>query len=147
MPDAMPGQLATFVLLVRLILRIRFDILEPRYLEAKYHAPSREECVAMVETVLEEYDEVQEESKKIGIPGVSAFQMLFDKSLSDKVETATSEYLVRSRALKAYPKQLEERGADVDHTALLAELLQSLRENNAHWLAIVAAQFVLLDWR
>jgi hypothetical protein len=147
MPDAMPGQLATFVLLVRLILRIRFDILEPRFLEAKYRAPSRDECVAMSQTVIEEYDEVQVESKKIGIPGVSAFEMLFDKSLSDKVETATSEYLVRIRALQAYPKQLDARGADADHAGMLAELLQSLRENNAHWLAIVAAQFTLLDWR
>jgi hypothetical protein len=147
MPEAMPGQVASFVLLVRLVLRIRFEILEPRYQAAKFQWPDRKGCIELSKAVLDEYVELRTESRKIGIYGTSALAALFDKSLLDRVDTATGEYIKRIKALRAYLEKLEAGEAEPDPAATLAELLQGLRENNAHWLALLAEQFVRLEWR
>ncbi|RZF27130.1 TIR domain-containing protein [Paraburkholderia sp. UYCP14C] len=147
MPTAMPGQLASFVQLVRLMLRVRYDILDPKYQETRFQSPSQEMCLSLCDAALTEYKTVREESRKIGISGVSAFQMLFDKSLWDKLDAAADEYATHTKALKAYPEKLKTAEADFDHAAALAHVLQGLRENNAHWLAAAAAQFALFEWR
>jgi hypothetical protein len=146
MPESMPGQTASFILLVRLVLRIRFDILEPRYQEAKFHWPTKEACIKLSEEVLDQYIEVRGESRKIGIHGMAALAGLFDKSLLNKLNTATAEYVDRIKALKDFYEKLKAGEAELNPAAALAELLQGLRENNAHWLALLAEQFVLLEW-
>lgn len=142
MPAAMPGQVAAFVRIVRLMLRVRYDILEPRYQEAKFDAPDRERRIAICNEVLAEYKAVNEESVKVGMKGLEAFYMIFDLSLREKLDEASTAHIEAIRALKQYLKKMEAGDApDTDDDMELCALLKSLRTNNAHWLEIAGEQF------
>ncbi|HTJ93985.1 MAG TPA: hypothetical protein VL424_12870 [Pararobbsia sp.] len=141
MPAAMPGQVAAFVRVVRLILRVRYDILEPAYQEVKYHAPTSERRLAICNEVLTKYRAVSDESARAGLQGVEAFYMIFDPSLKSRLDDASVEYVTAIKALKAYALMPEPAVAGDDDSDELCTLLKGLRQNNAHWLEIAAKQF------
>ncbi|MFM0198308.1 hypothetical protein PQR53_00340 [Paraburkholderia fungorum] len=142
MPPAMPGQVATFIRVVRLMLRIRYDILEPRYQEVKFETPVRERRLAICNEVLSEYKAVNKESVRAGMQGVEAFYMLFDPSLREKLDEAIAEYIGAIRELKRYAQKLETaEPPPADDDVELCTIFKSLRSNNAHWLQIAGSQF------
>lgn len=142
MPDTMPSQIAAFVRLVRLMLRVRYDILEPRYQEAIFRSPSSERRLEICHGVLAEYDAVRAESEKAGLRGVEAFYMIFDAALRPKLDAASIEYVEGLKALKRYAASLKTKPpTEVDDDDELGAILQRLRENNAHWLEVAAKQF------
>jgi hypothetical protein len=141
MPPAMPRQVAEFVRIVRLMLRVRYDILEPRYQEAKFQMPMRERRLAICHEVLGEYKAVSEESVRAGLQGTEAFYMVFDPSLREKLDEASAEYIDAIRELKRYALKLEATQALPDDDVELCVVLKKLRSNNAHWLQIAGDQF------
>jgi hypothetical protein len=145
MPDAMPDQVATLIRLVRLMLRVRYDILEPRYQEARFSAPSSERCAELANAVLADYAGVRLESARIGAKGMEAFYMVFDASLKPLLDDAGDEYVTAIKALKEYARSLRApHAAEHDEAGGLAASLKKLLENNAHWLEIAGKQFGVL---
>ena len=132
-PSGMPDTVKYLLHLVRMIFRARWDILEPRYQEARFKRPTPERCAELVRLVLDDYDEMQRESEAQGRSGLDRFYASFHRDLRDELSDATDAWLKATGELRAatdlHPEQL---------TALLKTLLQ----NNGHWLNLVSRQFV-----
>lgn len=144
MPARMLGQLASFVQLVRLVLGGRYDILDPKY-SVRNSLCRRKKRVSRCATRRSPRAVLcVRNPRNIGILGVSALQMLFEKSRWGKLDAVADEYVARTKALKAYSEMLKTAEADFDHDAVLA-YLHGLRKNNAQWLAAAAAQFSLFE--
>ncbi len=142
MPDTMPGQVAAFVRLVRLLLRARYDIVEPRYQEARFRSPPRERRIEICKVVLAEYEAVRDDCSRAGLNGPEAFYMTFDHSLWPKLDALNEEYMDSIKGLKIYAESLKDnKSAELDEEGELTGRLQKLRENNAHWLEVTAKQF------
>jgi hypothetical protein len=150
MPDAMPEQLVSFAALMRLMLRVRYDILEPTYQDLRYRTASLEDARAMGQCILAAYETIRQDSRKARLRGGDALYLLFDSSLKPKIDTAIEGYVVAIKALAALVSKLnKESDGERDWSTELLDALGALRENNARWLDIAAAQFTIFvqAWR
>ncbi|CAH2792546.1 MAG: unnamed protein product [uncultured Paraburkholderia sp.] len=93
MPDAMPGQLATFLQLVRVLMHVRFDLLEPVCQEIRYGMPSVGRRIEICELVLAGYLCAREDTRKAGISSSATFDALFDKAIRPQLDAAGKEYI------------------------------------------------------
>ncbi len=133
LPEVMPDSFAGLVRLVRLMFRARWDILEPRYQEARYRAPTPERCAELARLVLADYDRMRHDSENQGIRGLDQFYGLFARELRAEVEACGDEW---SRAIAALA------AAAPENAQALSSQLKDLRDNNAKWLQLAAKQFV-----
>lgn len=132
-PQAMPDSFAGLVRLVRLMFRSRWEILEPRYQEARYHAPTPERCTELARLVLADYDKVRHDSESRGVRGFDQFFGLFARDLRPDVEACADEFSRLSAALAATAPESAQA---------LSNQLRDLRDNNAKWLQLAAKQFL-----
>jgi hypothetical protein len=135
MPKGMPDTFAFLVRLVRVTFRARWDILEPRYQEARYRAPTPERCVELARSVIADYDRIQHDAETQGISGLDKFYGVFSPDARNEVEACGDEWLRLMTALGASPPE---------NSTVLTGRLKDLRDNNAKWLQLAARQFVVL---
>ena len=132
-PRGMPDHVKFLLHLVRMMFRARWEILEPRYQEARFKRPSPERCAAMVRETLDAYDAMQRESEAQGNSGLDRFYGTFHKDLRDEVSQASDGWLQATAELRAAGELTPEQ---------LTSLLKALLRNNGHWLNIASRQFV-----
>jgi hypothetical protein len=134
LPEVMPDSFAGLVRLVRLMFRARWDVLEPRYQEARYRAPTPERCAELARLVLADYTKMQRDSENQGIRGLDQFYALFAHDLRPDVEACGDEWSRLAAALAATAPESAQA---------LSNHLRDLRDNNAKWLQLAAKQFVV----
>jgi hypothetical protein len=134
LPKGMPDAFAMLVRLVRMMFRARWDILEPRYQELKYHSPTPERCAEIARCVLSDYGRMQQDSQTQGITGIDKFYGLFSRELRPEVEACGDEWVQLTDALRAAPPE---------NSSALAGRLKALRDNNAKWLKLAARQLAV----
>jgi TIR domain len=134
LPAAMPDSFAMLVRLVRMMFRARWDILEPRYQEVKFHSPTPERCSDLARSVIADYGGMQQDAQTQGISGLDKFYGVFSRDLRPEVEACGDEWAQLMDALRAAP---------TESSSALAPRLKALRDNNAKWLQLAAKQFVL----
>jgi TIR domain len=132
LPKGMPGALKSLVHILRLMFRARWDILEPRGVEAAYKNPSKERCAEIVRLVLSDYDELNCDLASLNLSGPAAFHDVFDEECWPEIDALSREWLARIGDLTAKPP---------DNAEELSSLLTALRRNNAKWMNIGATQF------
>jgi hypothetical protein len=113
--------------------RARWDILEPRYQEAKYRSPTPARCAEITRSLLEDYDRLQQDALDSGVQGVDKFYGVFSRDLRPDVAACGDEWAKLLDAMRAAAPQSAQ--------ALVGQL-ESLRANNAKWLGLAARQFV-----
>jgi TIR domain len=134
LPKGMPDAFASLVRLVRMMFRARWDILEPRYQEARYRAPTAERCAELARLVIADYDKMQRDSESQGIQGLDKFYAVFSHDLRADVEACGDEWT----------RLISTLGASApENSMVLGSHLKDLRDNNAKWLQLAARQFVL----
>ena len=131
LPASMPDAFALLVRFVRMMFRARWEILEPRYQEAKYRAPTLERCAEIARSVTADYERMQRDAQNQGIDGIDKFYAAFSHEPKADIEACVEEWMRLMNALKA------ESSAD------LSSRLKDLLDNNAKWLDIAAKQFSL----
>ena len=134
LPKNMPDALAMLVRLLRMMFRSRWEILEPRYQEAKYHHPLPERCAEIEREINAAYDQMREDTANQGITGIGQFYSYFADELQNDVRACGEEWNGLLTKLSAEPLQNSE-----DLSARLRELLM----NNAKWLDLGAKQFAI----
>jgi len=132
-PAAMPENFAALVRLIRMMLRARWDFLEPNLMQAKFTATSDEQCAAIVASILSSYEQMELDARQQGFLGPAQFMSVFDRSLRPKVEEVGSEYVAAMQALK---------DADDPTCKQVVAAITRLLINNADWLHVAAEQFV-----
>jgi hypothetical protein len=130
LPIGMPSTLKSLILLLRLIFRARWDILEPRRGEAIYKNPSKERCAEIVHLVLSDYDELNRDLPK-DLSGDDAFHAIFDPEVWGEIDACSKEWLALTGELRA---------KSPDNSEELSGILTALRSNNAKWMNIGATQ-------
>ena len=133
-PVNMPAQLNILLQVVRMIFKARWEILEPRFKEAKYGAPSIERCCEIGRSVIADYDEMQHKAEKEGMGGLDRFYANFHRELRPEVDACTEEWLQLTKLMRAKP---------ADNPEELGGQLRDLLGNNARWLSVVGKQFTL----
>jgi hypothetical protein len=128
----MPPALKSLVQLLRLVFRARWDILEPRRAETLYKQPSRERCLEIANLVLGDYEDLNNVLAAQHMNGDDAFYAMFDRDLKERIDQAAGEWLRIISALRKDPP---------DNAEELSRTLSELRNNNARWMCIGAAQF------
>ena len=93
LPASMPGTFKALLQMVRMIFRARWEILEPRYQEAKYRAPSAERCAEIARSVIADYDQMQREAEKEGMSGLDSFYATFHRELKPELEACGEEWV------------------------------------------------------
>jgi len=131
-PQAMPEKFASLVRLVRMMLRARWDFLEPKLMEAKFTAASNEQCSSIVKTILSGYEQMSRDARQEGFIGPSQFMSVFDRPVRAKIEAVGKEYMAAIQALK---------NADNKGCEEVAAAIERLLRNNASWLQLAAEQF------
>ena len=134
LPKNMPDTFAMLVRLIRMMFRARWEILEPRYQEAKYRLPTPERCAELVRLTVADYDRMSQDAENQGVTGLDKFYAIFSSDLRPKIEALGDEWSGLMKKLAAQPLQNSD-----DLSARLKDLLQ----NNAKWLEISASQFSL----
>ncbi|HTR14795.1 MAG TPA: TIR domain-containing protein [Roseiarcus sp.] len=134
MPSNMPDSFVSLVRLVRLMFRARWEILEPRYQEAKYRLPSPDRCAEIVRSVVADYDRMRHYAESQGIVGLDKFYAVFQADLRTDIEACGDEWMDLMTKLGATPPQ---------NSADLAARLRALLANNAKWLQHSAKQFAV----
>lgn len=132
-PRGMPDPVKYLLHLVRMMFRARWDILEPRYQEARFKRPGPERCAELARLVLDDYDEMQRESEAQGHSGLDRFYASFHRDIRSEVSDATDAWLKATGELRA----ATDLGPDQ-----LAALLKTLLQNNSHWLNLASRQFM-----
>ncbi len=135
-PAAMPEGWIALVRLVKLMLRARWDVLEPRFQEARYRAPDTRRCAELRTAVLTDLERLSVDAQNQGFNGLARFRAVFDHALSPDLDRVSDEYLAALQALK-----VDTPTGATDLAAGLARLLA----NNAAWIQLVAKQFSLLS--
>jgi hypothetical protein len=92
LPVSMPAALKFLVLVIRMTFRARWEILEPRFQEAKYQAPSTERCTEIARSVIADYDKMQSDAESGGMSGLDSFFSAFDRELLMKLEAGKSDH-------------------------------------------------------
>lgn len=133
-PVNMPAQLNILLQVVRMIFKARWEILEPRFKEAKYGAPSTERCSEIARSVIADYDEMQHKAENEGMGGLDRFYANFHRDLRPEVDACTEEWLQSTKLMRATP---------ADNPEELGRQLKELLGNNARWLSVAGQQFVL----
>jgi hypothetical protein len=132
-PDGMPASFVFLVQLFRMMFRARWEILEPRYQEARYHAPSAERCAELARVVLAEYDQMQRDAETQGMAGLDKFFSAFHRDLRPAVDEYGEEWMKLTQRLRTPTDNPEE----------LSRQLKDLLGNNAKWLGVSAKQLEL----
>jgi hypothetical protein len=132
-PRGMPDRVKSLLHLVRMMFRARWDILEPRYQEARFKRPTTERCAELAQLVLDDYDEMQRESEAQGNSGLDRFNETFHKDLRGEVSDAAEAWLQATAGLRQAADPSPEQ---------LAALLKTLLQNNGHWLSLASRQFM-----
>jgi monoamine oxidase len=133
LPASMPGSFAFLVHLFRMMFRARWEILEPRYQEAKFRAPSAERCAALARSVLADYDHMQQDAQTQGMGGLDKFYAAFSKELRPDVDAYSEEWMQLTQRLRTPAANPDE----------LTRQLKDLLQNNAKWLGVSARQLEL----
>ena len=134
LPVSMPERLKTLLQVVRMIFRARWEILEPRFKEAKYRAPSTERCSEIARLVIADYDEMQRDAENEGMTGLDSFHATFHHELKPEIEACGEEWMQHTELMRATP---------ADNPEELSRQLKDLLRNNARWLAVVGKEFML----
>jgi hypothetical protein len=134
LPLSMPGTFKFLLQLVRMMFRARWEILEPRYQEAKYRAPSAERCAEIARSVIADYDQMRRDAEYEGTSGLDKFYATFHRDLRTEVEACGEEWMQLTNRLRATP---------ADNPEELNRQLKDLLGNNARWLAIAGKEFTL----
>src|SRR5580704_4603025 len=132
LPKNMPDTFAMLVRLIRMMFRARWEILEPRYQEAKYRLPAAERCTEIVRSVVADYGRMSQDAENQGITGLDKFYAIFSPDLRPKIETLGDEWTGLMKKLAGEP---------VQNSDDLTVRLKALLENNAKWLEVSATQF------
>jgi hypothetical protein len=133
-PDSMPVGLQSLLQVVNMIFRARWQILEPRFQEARYRAPSTERCSEIARSVITDYEQMQCESEKRGMRGIESFYSIFHRELRAEVRAAGDEWVQLTRLMRTAPADKPEE---------LSRQLKGLLKNNSRWLAVLGKQFLL----
>ena len=133
-PAAMPLLPASLIRFVRTLFRTRWDILEPHFMELKFRAPSKERCANIVGSIIAAFEQISRDAQQHGLKGLGQFIGIFDRTLRPRVQETITEY---TEAMGAF-KELSAASNDQ-----VANGLERLLINNAHWLQLAANQFVL----
>jgi hypothetical protein len=134
LPASMPASFAFLVQLFRMMFRARWEILEPRYQEARFHAPSAERCAELTRSVLADYDQMQRDAETQGMSGLSKFYTAFHRDLRADVDAYSEEWIQLTQRLRTAP---------ADNPEELSCQLKDLLGNNAKWLDVSARQLAL----
>jgi hypothetical protein len=134
LPKNMPDTLAMLVRLIRMMFRARWEILEPRYQEARYRVPTPERCAELVRLTIADYDRMAQDAENQGITGLDKFYSIFAADLRAEIEACGDEWTSLMKKLGAEPLQNSD-----DLSARLRDLLK----NNARWLELSSKQFSL----
>jgi hypothetical protein len=132
LPPGMPDAFAFLIRLVRMMFRARWEILQPRYEEARYRAPSSERCAEIARSVIEEYGRMQRDAEAEGMSGLDKFYGAFRVDLRADVEAYGEEWMQLTRSLQTAPG---------DNAEDLCRQLKELLSNNTKWLNVAARQF------
>src|SRR5262249_39236905 len=132
LPMGMPSRLKSLVHFLRLMCRVRWDILEPRRAEVMHRRPSVERCAEIVRLVLFEYDEVRSDLANLHLSSEDEFRDMFDEELWDEIDACIREWLPLNDQLRT------KSPANSDE---LSVTFAGLRANNAKWINIGAKQF------
>jgi hypothetical protein len=111
----------------------RWDILEPRYKEAKYKAPTPERCAEIIRTVVADFARMSHDLENQGILGLDQFYAVFVHDLKTDVVACGEEWTRFMNALRTTP---------VDNPDDLSNRLKDLLDNNSKWLELAARQFL-----
>ena len=133
-PDSMPGGLKSLLHVVNMIFRARWQILEPRFQEARYRGPSNERCSEITRSVIADYEQMQCDAEKQGMRGIESFFAIFHRELRAEVRAAGDEWMQLTTLMRATP---------ADNPEKLGRQLTGLLKNNSRWLAVVGKQFLL----
>jgi hypothetical protein len=135
-PDGMPGGLKSLLHVANMIFRARWQILEPRFQEARYRtkAPSTERCSEIARSVIADYDQMECDAEKLGVRGIESFYAMFDRGLKPEVRAAGDEWMQLTKLMREKPAGNPEE---------LSSQLEGLLKNNSKWLAVVGKQFLL----
>jgi hypothetical protein len=131
-PRAMPPAFIYLVQLVRSMFRVRWDILEPRYQEARFKSPDATRCAEIARSVLHDFDQMEQDFDRDGSSGLSKFYGAFNTGLHDDVDGCSDEWIELTRRL---------RDGTVSKPEELAAILQGMMNNNTRWLKIASTQF------
>ena len=134
LPQNMPESFKFLFQIVRMMTRARWEILEPRYQEAKYRGPSAERCRELAAAVVADYDKMQRDANALGLSGLDKFYAAFHAELRPDVETCGDEWMKLMDALRATPS---------DNANDLSQHLEDLLGNNGKWFVIAGKQFAL----
>jgi hypothetical protein len=133
-PPGMPETFKFLLQLIRMMFRARWEILEPRYQEAKYRAPSAERCAEIARAVIADYDQMQRDAENEGMAGLDRFFTVFHPELRADVEGCSEEWMQLSNRLRETPAGNPEE---------LSRQLKDLLGNNTKWLVIAGKEFTL----
>ena len=134
LPVSMPATLKFLVLVIRMTFRARWEILEPRFQEAKYQAPSTERCTEIARSVIADYDKMQRNAESGGMSGLDSFFSAFDRELRAEVDACSEEWTRLTKLMRATP---------ADNPEELSRQLKDLLGNNARWLTVEVKQLML----
>lgn len=133
-PAAMPESFAGLVRLLRIILRMRWGVLEPRLTEVRYGKLAQEGCAEAARAIVADYDRVQREVQAEAPMGLAQFFSLFDRSLRPELQACGQELTEALQGLDAVT------GGD---GAQIAQAIDRLLSNNLRWLQMAVRQFEL----
>jgi hypothetical protein len=134
LPPSMPDTLAFLIRLMRMMFRARWEILEPRYQEARYRAPSSERCIEIARSVTAEYERMQRDAEAGGMNGLGKFYAVFRSDLRADVDAYSEEWMQLTQILRTKPGE---------NTTDLSRQLKELLGNNTKWLNVAAKQFAI----
>jgi hypothetical protein len=132
-PVSMPATLKYLLQVVRMVFSARWEILEPRFREAKYKRPSPERCSEIARSVIADYDEMQCQAENRGMTGLDEFYGIFDPELKPEVIACGEEWTQLTGLMRATP---------ADNNEELSRQLNELLKNNAKWLSVTGKQFI-----
>jgi hypothetical protein len=133
-PSGMPASFKFLFQVVRMMFHARWDILEPRYQEAKYRAPSPQRCIEIGASVVVDYDQMQRSADELGLSGLDKFYTAFHAELRGDVEACSEEWLQLMNELRSKP---------TDDVADLTRQIDALLRNNGKWFVIAGREFTL----
>jgi len=133
-PPNMPAAFKFLLQVVRMMFRARWEIVEPRYREAKFRAPSADRCAEIARSIVADYDRMQRDAEDEGVSGLDKFYAAFHSELRAEVKACGDEWLQLMNQLRETP---------ADNPEKLSDQLEKLLENNAKWLVIGGREFTL----
>jgi TIR domain len=131
-PPAMTEQFSSLIRLIRMMLRARWDVLEPNYQELLYRAPPKERRAAIVASIIAGFDRLRRDSERLGVASIDRFYSVFDRELRPGVASIGADYAARLVALQSTP---------ADNAEDVLTTVKAMLDNNAAWLQVASKQF------